>query len=297
MAPKQSTRPRTAAQPNDAEKKVQCGTCNSDSWIFAHKWTPGRTCRFCCSPFPKPVARAQSVGKRAAVDAGSAPAGGVEPWLREILQEKLDVAERAGDEGAVKKIRALCPELVSKDRGDGGVDLWISLTKQMQQLQQQQLQLVEAAVRHKHKAAEQEERAIEIGKSISQIRRRLTNTAKESEAKVLDEKSLDFADDETKKAYQDALKLERAAAKRVAEIAEAARTMQMERKRAAQTEACVAMEEDTKMPASKEQDDEVKQLLAKVSKEAEQRAYLSGPAAEPKDPKPEDKGKPCSWHT
>ena len=188
----------------------------------------------------------------------------------------------------------ICPELVSKDRGDGGVDLWISLTKQMQQLQQQQVQLVEAAVRHKHKAAEQEERAIEIGKSISQIRRRLTNTAKESEAKVLDEKSLDFADDETKKAYQDALKLERAAAKRVAEIAEAARTMQMERKRAAQTEACVAMEEDTKMPASKEQDDEVKQLLAKVSKEAEQRAYLAGPAAEPKDPKPEDKGKPRS---
>ena len=91
MAPKQSTRPRTAAQPNDAEKKVQCGTCNSDSWIFAHKWTPGRTCRFCCSPFPKPVARAQSVGKRAEVDAGSAPAGVVEPWLREILQEKLDV--------------------------------------------------------------------------------------------------------------------------------------------------------------------------------------------------------------
>ena len=220
--------------------------------------------------------------------------------MREILQEKLDVAERAGDEGAVKKIRALCPELVSKDIGDGGVDLWISLTKQMQQLQQQQLmqqlqqqqlQLVEAAVRHKHKAAEQEERAIEIGKYISPIRRRPTNTAKESEAKVLDEKSLDFADDETKKAYQDALKLERAAAKRAAEIAEAARTMQMERKRAAQTEACVAMEEDTKMPASKEQDDEVKQLLAKVSKEAEQRAYLAGPAAEPKDPKPEDKGK------
>ena len=34
MAPKQSTRPRTAAQPNDAEKKVQCGTCNSNSWIL-----------------------------------------------------------------------------------------------------------------------------------------------------------------------------------------------------------------------------------------------------------------------
>ena len=176
MAPKQSTRPRTAAQPNDAEKKVQCGTCNSDSWIFAHKWTPGRTCRFCCSPFPKPVARAQSVGKRAAVDVGTAPAGGVEPWLREILQEKLDVA---------------------KDRGDGGV----------------------------------------------------------------------------------------------------ARTMQMERKRAAQTEASVAMEEDAKMPVSKEQDDEVKQLLAKVSMEAEQRAYLAGPAAEPKDPKPEDKGKLCVLDT
>ena len=31
MAPKQSTRPRTAAQPNEAEKKVQCGTCSNDS--------------------------------------------------------------------------------------------------------------------------------------------------------------------------------------------------------------------------------------------------------------------------
>ena len=54
------------------------------------------------------------------------------------------------------------------------------------------------------------------------------------------------------------------------------------------------MEEDTKVLASKEQDDEVKQLLAKVSKEAEQRAYLAGPAAEPQDPRPEDKGKLCS---
>ena len=78
----------------------------------------------------------------------------------------------------------------------------------MQQLQQQQVQLVEVAVRHKHKAAEQEERAIETGKSISQLRMRLTSTAKGSEAKVLDEKSLDFADEETKKAYEDALKLE-----------------------------------------------------------------------------------------
>ena len=84
------------------------------------------------------------------------------------------------------------------------------------------MQLVEAAVRHTRKAAEQEERAIEIRKSISQLRMRLTNTAKESEAQLLDEKSLDFADEETKKAYPDALKLERAAAKRVAEIAEAA---------------------------------------------------------------------------
>ena len=83
--------------------------------------------------------------------------------------------------------------------------------------------------------------AIEIGKSISELRMRLTNTAKESEAKVLDEKSLEFEDEETKKAYQDALKLERAAAKRVAEITEAARTMQMERKRTAETETCVPM--------------------------------------------------------
>ena len=63
-----------------------------------------------------------------------------------------------------------------------------------------------------------------------------------------DEKSLDFADEETKKAYQEALKLERAAAKRVAEIAEAARTTQLEQKRTAETETCVPMEEDTKTP-------------------------------------------------
>ena len=110
---------------------------------------------------------------------------------------------------------------------------------------------------------------------------------------MLAEKSLDFADEETKKAYQDALKLERAAAKRVAEIAEAARTMQIERKRTVGTEACLLMEEDTKTPTSMEEDDEVKQLLVKVSKEAEKRAYLASPGAEPKEPKPEDKGKPC----
>ena len=41
--------------------------------------------------------------------------GGVEPWPQEFLQEKLDAAERAGDEGAVKKIRALCPDLEAID--------------------------------------------------------------------------------------------------------------------------------------------------------------------------------------
>ena len=68
------------------------------------------------------------------MDAGTAAAGGAEPWLREILQEKLDAAQGAGDEGAVNNIRALCPDHVSNKRGDGGVDSWISLTKQMQQL-------------------------------------------------------------------------------------------------------------------------------------------------------------------
>ena len=157
--------------------------------------------------------------------------------------------------------------------------------------------MVEAAVRHKHKAAEQEERAIEIAKSTSQLRMRLANTAKESEAKVLDEKSLDFDDEETKKAYQDALKLERAGAKRVAEIAEAARTMQIERNRAAETETCVPMEKDTKSPTTMEQDAEVKQLLARVAMEAEKRAYLDRPGTETtkeKETKPEDRGKQCS---
>ena len=132
-------------------------------------------------------------------------------------------------------------------------------------------------------------RAMEIGKSISPSRMGLTTTTKDSEAKVLDEKSLDFADEETKKAYQDALKLERAAAKRVTEIADTARTMQIERKRAAETGTCVPMEEDTKTPTSMEQDDEVEQLLAKMSKEAEQRAYLAKPGEKRKN-----QGKPCS---
>ena len=92
-------------------------------------------------------------------------------------------------------------------------------------------------------------------------------------------KSLDFAD-KTKKAHQDALELERAAAMRVAETAEAARSMQIERKRAAEVETCVPMEEDTKTPTTVEQDAEVKQLLAKVAKEAEKRAYLGRPGTE-----------------
>ena len=106
---KHTTANRNAAQPNEAEKKVQCGTCSNDSWIFAHKWTLGRTCRFCCHLFPKLAAPTQFVCKRTAVDAGTATVGGVEPWLRETSEEKLDAAERAGDEGAVKKIRASRP--------------------------------------------------------------------------------------------------------------------------------------------------------------------------------------------
>ena len=168
----------------------------------------------------------------------------------------------------------------------------------MQRLQQQQVQPVEAAVRRKHKAAEQEERAIEIGKSISQLRMRRTKTAKESEAQFVDEKSLEFADEEAMKAYQDALKLERAAAKRAAEVAEAARTVQIERKRAAEVETCcVPMEEDTKTPTTMEQDAEVKQLLARVAKEAEKRAYQYRPGTETtkeKEPKPEDRSRPRS---
>ena len=56
--------------------------------------------------------------------------------------------------------------------------------------------------------------------------------------------------------------------------------MQMERKRTAEMEACVPMEEDTKTHTSMEEDDEVKQLLVKVSKEAEKRANLARSRAE-----------------
>ena len=168
VAPKPSTRPRLAAQPNAAEKKVPCGTCNHDSWIFAHRWIPGRTIRFCCHPFPKPVLEHSLLAKRAAVDSGTVSAGRIEPWLREVLKESRMPLNALATDGASKKIRALRPDLVSTSEGEGGVDLWISLTKEMQKLQQQQMQLVDAAVRHKRKA-EQEERAVEVGKSISQL--------------------------------------------------------------------------------------------------------------------------------
>ena len=90
----------------------------------------------------------------------------------------------------------------------------------MQQLQQQHLQLVQAALRHKRKVAEQVERAVEMEMSMSHLRKRLTNTA----------------DEEKQMAYQDALLLERAAAKRVAQIAQAARTSKMRRKRQVETD-------------------------------------------------------------
>ena len=142
--------------------------------------------------------------------------------------KKLDAAERAGDDGASKKIRAFCPDLVSTSQGEGGVDLWISLTKQMQELQEQQMQLVEAAVRHKRKAAEQEEGAADFGKSISQLRMRFALRCNRR-PRSWTRSSLDFADEDTRKAHQDALQVERAAAKRVPELAQAARTKQIER--------------------------------------------------------------------
>ena len=64
-------------------------------------------------PFPSHLLEHSLLANEQQWMPGSDAAGGVEPWLREILQEKLDAAERAGDEGAVKKIRALCPDLVS----------------------------------------------------------------------------------------------------------------------------------------------------------------------------------------
>ena len=107
MAPKPSTRPRNAGQPNEAEKKVQCGTCGNDSWILlvvsAVLLSPSQLLEHSLLAneqqwMPEPLQ--QEVSNH---------------WLLETLQEKLDVDERAGDEGAVKKIRASCPELVSKD--------------------------------------------------------------------------------------------------------------------------------------------------------------------------------------
>ena len=71
--------------------------------------------------------------------------------------------------------------------------------------------------------------------------------------------------------------------------------MQIERKRAAEMETCVPVEEDTKSPTTMSA--EVKQLLANVAKEGEKRAYLERPGTETakeKEPKPEDLGKQCS---
>ena len=150
MAPKPSTRPQNAGQPNAAEKKVQCGTCSIDSGFLL---TNGHLVAL----FVSAVLLSPSQLLEHSLLANE------QQWMLEPLQQEVSNQETRAPS---KRSEPYAPNLLaSKDRGDGSVDLWISLTKQMQQLQQQ---LVEAAVRHKHKAAEQEERAIEIGKSISQ---------------------------------------------------------------------------------------------------------------------------------
>ena len=137
-------------------------------------------------------------------------AGGVEPWLRETLQEKLDAAERAGDEGAVKKIRALCPELVSTDRGDGGVDLWISLTRQMATAAATE----DATGRGSGTTQAQGSRAgkkerLRLGSPVPSYACASRTQRKNRRRKWTRSRwtSLDFGHEESKKAYQDALKL------------------------------------------------------------------------------------------
>ena len=163
----------------------------------------------------------------------------------------------------------------------------------VQQLQQQQVQLVEAAVRHKHKAAEQEEKAIEIGRSISQLGMRLTNTAKESEAKVAgwEISGLCGRRDQGGRPRRSQVGTcgSQASGRSCGGGTDNADLSASEQ---AEMETCMPMEEDTKTPTTMEQDAEVKQLLARVAKEAEQRAYLDRPGTETtkeKEPKPEDR--------
>ena len=249
MAPKPSTRPRSAAQPNEVGFLLTTGhlvalvvsaVLLSQSHLLERsltakeqQWTP--------QPPQQEVSN-----------------HGYEKFFK-----KLDEAERAGDEGAVKKSEPYAPNSSPQIEAMGALTCGSRSQSRCSSCSNSRCNWLKLGYDTSMRGSRaRRESDIEIGKSISQLRMRLTNTAKESEGQVLDEKSLDFADEEIKKAYQHALKLERAAAKRVAEIAEAARTMQIERKRAAETEKCVPMEEDTKTPVTMEQHAEVKQLLA-----------------------------------
>ena len=96
----------------------------------------GRTCRYSPPLFAKP-ARTSSV---------------------KTLKERLESTEKGADDTAIL------------EQARGGNDLWMALTKQMQQ----QVQLVQGAVRHMKKATEQEERSSEVEMSITRLCKRLS---------------------------------------------------------------------------------------------------------------------------
>ena len=263
---KHTTLKRSAA--NEAEKKVLCGTCSNDSWIFAHKWTTGLTYRFCCHPFSKPAARASLLVRE-------------QQWMREppqqevsnhgydnFFKKKLDAAERAGDEGAVKKIRALCPDLVSNSGGDEGV----RLADLAHETDAEAAATTDATGRGIGTTQAQGSRARRDSDGNWEVHFPTTHALREHSERVGGQSA-----SWTRRPRR------RTKSPSNWNVLQPSEWEQSRRQR-------VPMEEDTKTPTSMEEDDEVKQLLVKGSKEAEKRADLARPGGEPKEPKPEDKG-------
>ena len=84
-------------------------------------------------------------------------------------------------------------------------------------IQLQQVQLVEASVRHRNKTVQREEKVVEVGRSIEQLRKRFSEKIEvgnelppspKDKREQLDDASLELGDVEMKKSYQDALQWE-----------------------------------------------------------------------------------------
>ena len=138
--------------------KIQCTSYTRNSWDIC---TRGRLAALAVSAvthFPKPAARALSSGKRTQQQWAWSHGSCLPLSKREMT--------------AQSRRPTLVPQSVLW-QGSGGVDMWVTFTKQMQRLRKPQAQRVLAPVRHRNKAIEQE-KGVEVRRSIEQLHQRFS---------------------------------------------------------------------------------------------------------------------------